>query len=686
MTTRPSFANLPPTPAEHFRLYLFAAVAHLIDQVARVFDTPEALFDHFPFLAGYRAELVSFGPDSLTGEALDAWWCDAIRAWEARAPGHLPLRALREAADLNHGTLSLFMCLGLVEEDSRFGLLFEAMHGVAGQPRPTLGLLSAWWREDGGRGPARQALRRLRDAGLAQVTNPDAPRLAWAMQPPTILWDVVRGEGHESLAPWARYHPPGGLPSLDELILPESAAKTVALMPGLLSGGEVQALFVRGPRHNGRLTLLGAIARAMGRGVVEITGLERADDERWRWVGPLAAILPAMPVVRLDLPPGETAELPPLSSYRGPLGVTLSKQGGVNAPALDRALTLTLDMPALDARRRHWQQAADGAPPEMAVISERFRLTGGNIRRAARLARAYAALNGREQIVLSDVRQAGRALNRQTLDTLATYVPAEGDWSQLAVGEETARELHHLESRCRHRERLHTTVGPALETNLNSGVRALFSGPSGTGKTLAARLLAAVLEKDLYRMDLSTVINKYIGETEKNLNQVLARAEELDVILLLDEGDALLTRRTGVQSANDRYANLETNYLLQRLESFEGILVVTTNAAELIDTAFQRRMDVVVPFRTPDAAERWAIWQLHLPEGHTVEAALMREVTARCALTGGQIRNAALHAALLALSNGGVVSSAYLETAVQREYRKMGTVCPLRRAAGAREE
>src|SRR5204863_8161328 len=127
--------------------------------------------------------------------------------------------------------------------------------------------------------------------------------------------------------------------------------------------------------------------------------------------------------------------------------------------------------------------------------------------------------------------------------------------------------------------------------------------------TLAARLLASVLQKDLYRLDLSSVANKYLGETEKSLNQIFAHAEELDVILLLDEGDALLTRRTNVQTSNDRYANLETNYLLQRLEVFEGILIVTTNANDRIDSAFQRCMDVVVDFRLPDVAERWAIWQ-----------------------------------------------------------------------------
>jgi SpoVK/Ycf46/Vps4 family AAA+-type ATPase len=209
----------------------------------------------------------------------------------------------------------------------------------------------------------------------------------------------------------------------------------------------------------------------------------------------------------------------------------------------------------------------------------------------------------------------------------------------------------------------------------------VFKGPSGTGKSFAACLLASALNVDLFRIDLASVVNKYIGETEKNLEKIFSQAEELDVMLLLDEGDALLTQRTGVQTANDRYANLETNYLLQRIESFTGILIVTTNAGDRIDSAFQRRMDVVIDFRPPDVAERWNIWQTHLPASHGVDQALLSEISSRCEFTGGQIRNAVLHASLLALSNGGRITSSYLTAAVQREYRKAGAACPLRRQA-----
>ena len=151
------------------------------------------------------------------------------------------------------------------------------------------------------------------------------------------------------------------------------------------------------------------------------------------------------------------------------------------------------------------------------------------------------------------------------------------------------------------------------------------------------------------------------------------------MILLLDEGDALLTQRTAVTSSNDRYANLETNFLLQRIEAFDGILIVTTNAGERIDPAFQRRMDVVIHFQPPGAAERHAIWQLHLPHPHGVDPLFLSDVASRCALSGGQIRNAVLHASLLALECGPQIEARHVEAAVRREYRKAGADCPLRR-------
>lgn len=673
------FADLRPTPANHFKLCFFLAVLNAIQQVSRSMGSFGSAFAQFPFLAGYNNELAERGLAGMSATEACDWWTDALGAWELSIEHHLPLRALCEAVELDRTALTLLMTIGLVEEDARFGFLFEYLQGITGQPRPTQGLLHSWF---GPEDVVRSSIRRMQEAGLLEVSNADVPRSGRALHVPTILWDAIRGERPARIGTWARHRPPEELSELHELTLPDEIVQQVEALPPLFASGEVRAVMVRGPQHNGRRTLVGAIAGLLGRAMLEVIGLGKADDERWRLIGPLATLLHAVPAIVLEPAPGETMMLPEFDGFKGPVGVVLDKQGGVSGPPVERALTVALKIPEVSMRHQHWRQALGlEDPEELDLISERFRLTSGNIRRAGRLAFSYAAVAGRPRVNMLDVQKASRALSRQTLETLARRVNAAGDWNELAVTTQTLSELYNLESRCRHRERLHDWASSSLNADRNPGVRALFSGPSGTGKTLAAQLLASELQMDLYRVDLSAVINKYIGETEKNLDQVFARAEELDVILLLDEGDALLTQRTTVHTSNDRYANLETNYLLQRLESFEGILIVTTNAVDRIDNAFQRRMDVVVDFRPPEASERWNIWQMHLPAVHEVDPTLLSEIAGRCVMTGGQIRNAALHASVLALEEGGVMKSSHLESAVQREYRKLGAVCPLRRNA-----
>jgi hypothetical protein len=684
--TRNSFADLAPTPAEHFKLYLYSAILVVLNRVFEVYDSPEAAFAQFPFLHGYYEELAADNFQDLSGESVTRRFYDSLETWEQKIAGstHLPLRALREAGNLSREAISMLMCIGLFDEDARFGALFAAMQGgMAAEQLPTANTLKAWWRKpDGDNTAARADLRRLQTLGLVEISDPNVPRVEWKLQPSAILWDQLRGEFDEQPAAWARYRSPALLVPRERLMIPDALRQSFRLLPKLFESGEAQALIVRGARHNGRRALLGSLALEMKRGLLEAEITPGNRDERLILLGSLAAAMNALPVVVLDLAPGETIELPTLSGCKSPLCVVLGKQGGVQGSGVRRALTFAVVLPGRDARYQLWRQSFDSKTSvevgELETISERFRLTSGNIRRAANLARAYAALDNSEKISAAHVQKASRTLNRQALDTLAGRVEATGDWDSLAVGDDTRRGLHELESRCRHRERLPQTINERVASGLTAGVRALFTGTSGTGKTLAARLLAASLQMDLYRLDLSTVVNKYIGETEKNLDRIFSRAEELDVILLLDEGDALLTQRTNVQSSNDRYANLETNYLLQRLETYEGILIITTNAKDRIDNAFERRMDAVIEFRAPDAPERRAIWQLHLPVSHVVESDLLDEISRRCALAGGQIRNAVLHASLLALDAGETLDKKHLLPAVQREYRKAGEICPLR--------
>jgi hypothetical protein len=529
-------------------------------------------------------------------------------------------------------------------------------------------------------------------SGLVEVVNRDAPRSEWLLRVPDMLWDVMRGDVASQPARWCAHRPPQTLPAVDSLLFPEAFLERLGQVPALVMAGKAEAIVLRGTLGSDRLHVMGALARAMGRGLVEVGDPTQLAEHGATPVpsvahyklnrdglGPFCAMTRSLPVLTYDLAPGETVRVPRLTGYRGPVGILMGSAGGLHGAVMERAVTLTLPSLTVPYRLRHWQDALGDHPAQhLSEIAERFHLPGSYIRQAAAIAVAQAALDRRTMVDIGDVRKACRALNRQVLDTLAMRLEVEGSWDRLVVSEATASKLRELEQRCRHRERLLDHLAPAFGSNSNRGVRALFTGTSGTGKTLAAKILAAELGMDLYRVDLAAVINKYIGETEKNLHRVLSRAEELDVILLLDEGDALLGTRTEVKSANDRYANLETNYLLQRLETYQGIVVVTTNAGENIDKAFQRRMDIVISFVSPQAQQRWHIWQLHLPDHHAVDPAYLEDVAVRCAITGGQIRNAALHATLLAVDEGhGTVGRWHLERAIRSEYRKAGATCPL---------
>lgn len=691
-----AFAEVPATAGGHFVLCLYAAIFRLLHHVKRLNEAGgvslEALFERYPFLGQYFAEMRAHIPEELTwGEGAD-WWREELAAWETRCEERLPLADLAACPGVGETGRLAFMAVGLVEEDSRFGTLFAELQEPLACRRPTLELVGQMAAAGGGPGDgdAWATCRPLLEAGFLAVADREAPRAEWVLKVPSLLWDAARGAAQQSdgtggasarFAGWCRATPWEDLPAIADLVQPPELLARLMRLPQLLAAGRTRTVVLRAAPGDEPEEVCAAVARSLGRGVILVDGAALAQEEPASLLGPLATLTRSLPVLAYDLGPGDTAEPPPLRGYSGPLAAILGLEGGLGPRAAEGAVTLSLPAPRSELRERSWRRALASRPAEdLPAIAERFQLAGGFIRRAAEIASAHAALDGREAVALPDVQEAARALNRQLLDTLAERLEADGGWGDLVSGDSTGAKLTELESRCRHRERLFDRVGRGFGASRNRGVRALFTGTSGTGKTMAARILAAELGLDVYRVDLAAVINKYIGETEKNLHRVLSRAEALDVVLLLDEGDALLGNRTEVRSANDRYANLETNYLLQRLESYQGIVVVTTNLGENIDSAFQRRMDVVVPFYPPQPEERWRILDLHLPPDHTVSAAFLERLAVACALTGGQLRNAALHATLLALDDGtATVTTAHLEEGVRSEYRKAGAAYPLAR-------
>jgi hypothetical protein len=682
------FKHVPPEPRGSFILHFYAAVYHLIGYLRRLDqaggENLDQTFEKYPFLTGYFAEMSPYFPEGLTWQAAADWWEREIAAWEETIPHHLPLRALGQEVGLDFPSRLALMIVALVEEDSRFGAIFAHIQSPLRSRRPVLELVGQIMSgaEQGRDVDPWAVCRPLLLAGLVEVLDKEVPRSEWELRVPALIWDVIRGESEPQLDSGCRYWPARDFPAIEQLIAPADFLPRLQRIPLLIGQGKVESVVLRCGRGSDGRRVMGALARTLGRGliVVDMEGSpDRVPQEYVNHLGVLCSMARAMPVFHYDLGPGETADLPVLTGYRGPTGVIKGSVGGLKGEALDRAVSLTLPVLDIPSRLRCWQETLDGREVEhIHDIAGRFRLPDGYIRQVASMAVAHAALEGRGPIGPADVQEACRSLNRQQLDALASRLTAEGNWDRLVVSGTASSRLRELEFRCRHREKLLHNLGPAFGSDGSCGVRALFSGASGTGKTLAARILAARLGMDLYRVDLAAIVNKYIGETEKNLHRVLSRAEELDVILLLDEGDALLGRRTEVRTSNDRYANLETDYLLQALEHYQGIVVVTTNAGENIDKAFQRRMDVVVHFIPPGVQERLHIWQLHLPENHTVGGDLLEEVAFRCALTGGQIRSAALGASVLAIADdGGIVKNRHLRQAVHSEYRKAGAICPL---------
>ncbi len=687
-----AFDDVPRHAGGHFVLCLYAAIYRLVNHVRRLSETGgaslEEVFEKYPFLADYFVEMRKRMPQEITWGAGTEWWRQQIETWEATCPQHLPLRALSAGSGLCFVSRLAFMVAGLVEEDSRFGTLFAELQQPLTYRRPTLELTGQILIDEAMVGEADPwtICRPLLAAGLLDAPNQLGPRTEWVLRTPPLLWDAARGQVSDQPAPWCCYAPPARFPSTGELIFPEEFLRRLGRLPGLIHERQLRTLALRSGPGTDTEELAGAVAKTLGKGIVVVPLPVETNSEAELLLGPLCNMANAVPVLRCEPGPGDTVNLPPLRGYEGPVMVTLGLEGGLGGTLAEGAVTIQVPSPGAALREAYWRRAFSSAEIEgLDEIRDRFHLGGGFIRRVAKIAMAQAALDGRRAVRPADVNQACRTLNRQLLDTLAARLEAKGTWSDLVASPATTEKLAELERRCRYREKLLARLGPAFGNGCNRGVRALLTGASGTGKTLAAKILAAELGMDLYRVDLAAVVNKYIGEPEKNLHQVLTRAEALDVVLLLDEGDALLGHRTEVKSANDRYANLETNYLLQRLENYQGIVLVTTNLGENIDAAFQRRMDVLVPFFPPQAEERWQILLLHLPPDHDVDEAFLQLAARRCALTGGQLRNAVLHATLLALEEGAAVDRRHLEQGLRSEYRKAGGTFPLDGAGDYRE-
>ncbi|MCA9675784.1 MAG: ATP-binding protein, partial [Myxococcales bacterium] len=318
-----------------------------------------------------------------------------------------------------------------------------------------------------------------------------------------------------------------------------------------------------------------------------------------------------------------------------------------------------------------WVRALRDAGLAVADVDElaaRYAVGPGTIARAV----ADAAAMPR-RATDADVDRAVRHHLAARLGTVATRVERLATWSQVVLPPDVQDSLVELVSRIRHRRRVFDDWGLDAVMATSRGLTALFQGGPGTGKTLVAGAIATELGMELWRVDLSRVVSKWIGETEQNLARVFDAAEEAQAILLFDEADSLFTRRTEVRTSTDRYANQEVNFLLQRLDSFEGVAILTTNFGSGLDPAFKRRMSFRLTFPFPDDEAREALWRVHLPASVPRAGALdLTDLAQRYRMSGGYIRNACLRACFLAADEASALTQAHLERAVRAEFREIG--------------
>ncbi|MEU9124922.1 ATP-binding protein [Streptomyces sp. NPDC048506] len=312
---------------------------------------------------------------------------------------------------------------------------------------------------------------------------------------------------------------------------------------------------------------------------------------------------------------------------------------------------------------------------DLAAAVAPYRLGAAQIRRAARAASALAAFDG-TPVTAAHIQHSARQQSAPLLDRHARRVRPAVGFDGLVLPPEPLALLHELVQRARHREKVLGEWRLRTGGGRGRGVVALFAGESGTGKTLSAEVVAGELGLDLYVVELSAVVDKYVGETEKNLERIFSEADRTDAVLLFDEADAVFGKRSEVKSSHDRYANLESAYLLQRLEAFDGIAVLTTNLRANIDDAFTRRLDLVVDFPFPDAGQRIALWRSCLAATPCVDDLELDACAGEFELSGGAIRSAAVTAGYLAAGRGGPVTAADVRAGARREYRKMGRLVP----------
>jgi MoxR-like ATPase len=614
-------------------------------------------------------------------------------------PADSRFRHLADAYRLSPVELDLLLLAMAPQLDVRYGELFGCLQGDPARHRPTVSVaLDLLGLTPAQRVVARQVLTptsRLVAPGLVRLHDPSG-------QPGSPLPDrelsvddrlVAYVTGHDGMdaalsevADVVRIAPTG--PGIDRLVVADEVRAQLAS----LQRRPQRLCLLRGPEGSGRQGAAEVLAQAWG-----VTALLRVQTDRLPFEDParFAALVQAVSrEARLQraAPFWERFDVlleEPREPLRDLVQAALSSEPHAfvsasgdwparNGPALAEVVLTsgTTGQRAELWRRRLDASAPDGATAggpaaeDLAALAAAFRLGPRAIGAAVAEARNSGAAVTAAALAAAARRQGSAALAGEGRRVEQPY-----GWNDLVLPPDRLQRLHALGDRIRFRATVYDLWGFAATVGPARGTAALFTGPSGTGKTMAAGILAGSLGLDLYRVDLAGVVSKYIGETEKALARIFAAAEATSAVLFFDEADALFGKRTEVRDAHDRYANVEVSYLLQRLEEHDGVVVLATNLRKNIDEAFLRRLQFVVEFPLPDRDHRRLIWQRMFPAAAPLDPALDLDLLAeRFELSGGSIRNVAVEAAFAAAVSGRPIGPDHVSTALRHEHQKLGRV------------
>jgi hypothetical protein len=442
--------------------------------------------------------------------------------------------------------------------------------------------------------------------------------------------------------------------------------------------GDVKVINLVGPPDSGKLAVARAVCNLLGLQlrVIDLPALPTAEMDRRELMALLdrdAALLGML--LYFDIESWKPEDRQPFRLNEDVVAPVVIASGEPFRCEGDM-LSVQIARPDSRSQLEMWTESLGDSSTllngQVAAIAEQFDFGPRSIERTVALAEAFASLRspGETTIRGEDLWQACRRQGGPQLEQLAQKIQPCYDWDDIVVPVEVSLQLREITAQVAHRHAVYQGWGFGKKLSRGRGISVLFSGPSGVGKTMAAEVMAQHLNLDLYRIDLAGVVSKYIGQTEKNLRNVFDAAERSGAILFFDEADALFGKRSEVKDSHDRYANIEVNYLLQRMEDYRGLAILATNMKSFLDTAFLRRLRFIVEFPFPDAALRMEIWRRVFPP--TAETGTLDFVAlSRMEIAGGNIRNIALNAAFLAVEEGVPIGMGHVMNAARREYTKI---------------